>query len=65
MSAILDLLELCPDKQLVSKYCRQLDIMGNLKLRIGFSSAVQVRGVVIVPLYTSPSPIAHSSSHAR
>ena len=33
---------LCPDKQLVSKYRRQQDVMDSLKLRIGFSSAVQV-----------------------
>lgn len=38
----LGLLELCPDKQLVSKYRRQQDVMDSLKLRIGFSSAVQV-----------------------
>jgi len=30
--------------------------MGNLKLRIGFSSAVQVRGVANVLLHTNPSP---------
>ena len=35
-------MELCPDKQLVSKYRRQQDVMDSLKLRIGFSSAVQV-----------------------
>lgn len=39
---LLGLLELCPDKQLVSKYRRQQDVMDSLKLRIGFSSAVQV-----------------------